>query len=47
MDEAARNKLRGAFVDPLSVPPADLPRWVEAERERWGRLAREARLTVD
>ncbi|CAA9284632.1 MAG: BUG/TctC family periplasmic protein [uncultured Acetobacteraceae bacterium] len=47
MDEAMRNKLRGAFVDPLLVPPADLPRWVAAERERWSRLAREARLTVD
>ena len=29
------------------VPTADLPRWVEGERERWSRLAREARLTVD
>jgi tripartite-type tricarboxylate transporter receptor subunit TctC len=47
MDEAAQAKLRGAFVDPLLVPTADLPRWVEAERERWSRLAREARLTVD
>jgi tripartite-type tricarboxylate transporter receptor subunit TctC len=47
MDEAAQAKLRGAFVDPLLVPPADLPRWVAAERERWSRLAREARLTVD
>jgi len=47
MDEAVRAKLRGAYVDPLSVPVADLPRWVAAERERWSRLAREARLTVD
>ena len=47
MDEAVRNKLRGAFVDPLLVPSADLPRWVAAEKERWSRLAREARLTVD
>ncbi len=46
-DEATRNKLRGAYVDPLLVPPAGLPRWVAAEKERWNRLAREARLTVD
>jgi len=47
MDEAVQNRLRGAFVDPLLVPPADLPRWVAAEKERWSSLAREARLTVD
>ena len=47
MDEAAQAKLRAAFVDPLLVPTADLPRWVAAEKERWSRLAREARLTVD
>lgn len=47
MDEAVRAKLRGAFVDPLLVPPAELQGWVAAEKDRWGRLAREARLTVD
>ena len=47
VDEAVQTRLRGAYVDPLFVPPADLPRWVAAEKERWGRLAREARLTVD
>ena len=26
---------------------AELPRWVSAEKERWSRLAREARLTVN
>ena len=47
MDEAAQSKLRAAYTDPLLVPAAELPRWVAAEQERWGRLAREARLTVD
>jgi tripartite-type tricarboxylate transporter receptor subunit TctC len=47
MDETVRDKLRNAFVDPLLVPPAELPRWVAAEADRWSRLAREARLTVD
>ena len=47
MDGAVQAKLRNAFVDPLTVPPAELPRWVAAEAECWNRLARDARLAVD
>ncbi len=47
MDEATQARLRAAFVDPLLVPTADLPDWLAREHERWKRMAREARLTVD
>ena len=47
MDEATRQKLRGAFVDPLVVPTADLPRWLAAEHARWMQMARDAKLSVD
>ncbi len=48
MDEAAtRDRLRGAFVDPLIVPAADLPRWLAAEHARWIQMARDARLSVE
>ena len=47
MDEAMQARLRAAFVDPLLVPTAELPAWLAREHERWTRMAREARLTVD
>jgi tripartite-type tricarboxylate transporter receptor subunit TctC len=47
MDEATQARLRAAFVDPLLVPTAELPAWLAREHERWMRMARDARLTVD
>ena len=47
MDEATQARLRAAFVDPLLVPTAELPAWLAREHERWMRMARNARLTVD
>ncbi|MBX6743119.1 MAG: tripartite tricarboxylate transporter substrate binding protein [Acetobacteraceae bacterium] len=47
MDEATQQKLRGAFVDPLIVPTADLPKWLEREHARWMQMARDAKLSVD
>ncbi|GGC40058.1 ABC transporter substrate-binding protein [Siccirubricoccus deserti] len=47
MDEATQARLRASFVDPLLVPPADLPRWLEAERTTWLGMSRAAKLSVD
>jgi tripartite-type tricarboxylate transporter receptor subunit TctC len=47
MDEATQLKLRGAFVDPLIVPNAEMPRWLEREHARWNQLARDANLRAD
>jgi tripartite-type tricarboxylate transporter receptor subunit TctC len=47
MDEATQAKLRGAFVDPLIVPTAELPDWLAREHARWMRMAHEANLTLD
>ncbi|MBV1795591.1 tripartite tricarboxylate transporter substrate binding protein [Siccirubricoccus sp. G192] len=47
MDETTQQRLRGAFVDPLVVPTAELPQWLEREHARWTQLARDAKLSVD
>jgi tripartite-type tricarboxylate transporter receptor subunit TctC len=47
MDETTQARLRASFVDPLLVPPADLPRWLETERTTWLGMARAAKLSVD
>ena len=47
MDAAMRQRLQGVFVDPLIVPAAELPRWLEREHGRWTTMARDARLTAD
>ncbi len=47
MDAALQQRLQGTFVDPLLVPAAELPRWLEREHGRWIGMARDARLTVD
>jgi tripartite-type tricarboxylate transporter receptor subunit TctC len=47
MDAATRQRLEAVFVDPLSVPTADLQAWLEHERDRWVGMAREANMTVD
>ncbi|RAI58537.1 Bug family tripartite tricarboxylate transporter substrate binding protein [Roseicella frigidaeris] len=47
MDAATQAKLRASFVDPLLVPPAELPAWLEREQATWLRMAREAGVSVD
>jgi tripartite-type tricarboxylate transporter receptor subunit TctC len=47
MDDTTQARLRASFVDPLLIAPADLPRWLEAERATWLGMARAARLSVD
>ena len=47
MDAATQAKLRASFVDPLLVPPAELPAWLEREQSAWLRMAREAGVSVD
>ncbi|WP_439596931.1 Bug family tripartite tricarboxylate transporter substrate binding protein [Falsiroseomonas sp.] len=44
---ALAEKLRRAFVDPLAVPPAELPGWVAADAARWQQLARDARIELN
>jgi tripartite-type tricarboxylate transporter receptor subunit TctC len=40
-------RLQRAFVDPLTVPDADLPRWLREDAARWQAVAREARISAD
>jgi tripartite-type tricarboxylate transporter receptor subunit TctC len=40
-------KLRGAFVDPLVVPEADLVRWTDESAARWQAVSRELGLQAD
>lgn len=40
-------RLRTAFVDPITVPPAGNEAWIAASAMRWQAIAREARLAVD
>ena len=47
MDDATQAKLRGAYVDPLLVPAAELPAWLERERTTWLGMARDAHISVD
>ncbi len=47
MDETTQNRLRGAFVDPLLIPTAELPQWLARETERWKQMSRDARISVD
>jgi tripartite-type tricarboxylate transporter receptor subunit TctC len=47
MDAATQQKLRGTFVEPLVVPTAELPQWLEREHARWMQMARDAKLSVD
>ncbi len=47
MDATTQQKLRQAFVDPLLIPTADLPRWQASEIERWKQMSRDARITLD
>ncbi|MBU8538508.1 Bug family tripartite tricarboxylate transporter substrate binding protein [Falsiroseomonas tokyonensis] len=44
---ALAEKLRRAFVDPLTVPRAELPGWVAADAARWQQLARDARIELN
>ncbi|MDI3309451.1 MAG: tripartite tricarboxylate transporter substrate binding protein [Acetobacteraceae bacterium] len=45
--EAVRQRLSGAGVDGQSSTPEALASFIAAEREKWGRVVREARITVD
>ncbi len=47
MDAATQAKLRASFVDPLLVPPGELPAWLARETATWTRMARDSHLTVD
>ena len=47
MDETTQARLRGAYVDPLLVPTAELPAWLARESARWIQMSRDARITVD
>lgn len=40
-------RLRTAFVEPLSVPAAQGDAWIAASATRWQAIAREMRLTAD
>ncbi|MBX6743377.1 MAG: tripartite tricarboxylate transporter substrate binding protein [Acetobacteraceae bacterium] len=45
--EAVQRRLSGAGVDGQSSTPEELASFIAAEREKWGRVVREARITVD
>ncbi|MGG5888090.1 Bug family tripartite tricarboxylate transporter substrate binding protein [Falsiroseomonas sp. HC035] len=44
---ALAEKLRRAFVDPLTVPPAELPDWFAADAARWQQVARDAGIGIN
>ena len=44
---ALAERLRRAFVDPLTVPAAELPGWVAADAARWQQLVRDARIELN
>ncbi|MCB4824002.1 tripartite tricarboxylate transporter substrate binding protein [Roseicella aerolata] len=43
---AVRQRMAGAGADPAASSPAEFANFVRAEREKWGRVVREARITV-
>lgn len=45
--EQTHERLRAAFVDPLDVPAAELPRWLATESARWQQISRESRIAAD
>ncbi|NOG69246.1 tripartite tricarboxylate transporter substrate binding protein [Roseicella sp. DB1501] len=47
MDEATQAKLRASYVDPLLVPTAEVPAWLEREQSTWLKMAKEAGVSVD
>ena len=44
---ALAERLRRAFVDPLTVPPAELPAWFAADAARWQLVARDAGIGIN
>jgi tripartite-type tricarboxylate transporter receptor subunit TctC len=47
MAPATVDRLRRAYVDPISVPAAENDAWIAASAERWKTIAREARIAAD
>ncbi len=43
---AVRQRMAGAGADPAASSPAEFTSFVKAESEKWGRVVREARITV-
>lgn len=41
------DRLRTAFVEPMTMPPAETDAWIAASAARWQAIAREARITAD
>ncbi len=47
MDDTTKDKLRGAYVEPLVVPVAALDAYIARASQRWAGLARDAQLKAD
>jgi tripartite-type tricarboxylate transporter receptor subunit TctC len=47
MAPATVDRLRRAYVDPISVPAAENDAWIAESAERWKTIAREARIAAD
>jgi tripartite-type tricarboxylate transporter receptor subunit TctC len=41
------DRLRGAFVEPLRIPAAELDAWQAADQAKWMRMTRELNMAVD
>jgi tripartite-type tricarboxylate transporter receptor subunit TctC len=47
MDAAMLERLRANHTEPLIIPAADLPRWLQEDHSRWSRIARETGIRAD
>jgi tripartite-type tricarboxylate transporter receptor subunit TctC len=44
--QAVQQRMSAAGADPAASSPAEFTAFVQAEREKWGRVVREARISI-
>jgi tripartite-type tricarboxylate transporter receptor subunit TctC len=43
---AVRQRMAGAGADPAASSPAEFTSFIRAEREKWGKVVKEARISI-